>query len=67
MPTPSTTARRRPGKAARGTVDIVTCRPRPAAFEDAVRQIAARRWLGLTATPYRRDELGDLYLDNFCS
>jgi hypothetical protein len=25
-----------------------------AAFEDAVRQIPARRWLGLTATPYRR-------------
>ena len=31
-----------------------------AAFEDAVRQIAARRWLGLTATPYRRDKLDDL-------
>ena len=31
-----------------------------AAFENAVRQIAARRWLGLTATPYRRDELDDL-------
>ena len=28
-----------------------------AAFEDAVRQIPARRWLGLTATPYRRDKL----------
>jgi superfamily II DNA or RNA helicase len=25
-----------------------------------VRQIAARRWLGLTATPYRRDQLDDL-------
>jgi superfamily II DNA or RNA helicase len=31
-----------------------------AAFEDAVRQLTARRWLGLTATPYRRDKLDDL-------
>jgi superfamily II DNA or RNA helicase len=31
-----------------------------AAFEEAVRQIPARRWLGLTATPYRRDKLDDL-------
>ena len=31
-----------------------------AAFEHAVRQIPARRWLGLTATPYRRDRLDDL-------
>jgi superfamily II DNA or RNA helicase len=31
-----------------------------AAFEDAVRNIPARRWLGLTATPYRRDKLDDL-------
>jgi hypothetical protein len=31
-----------------------------AAFQDAVRQIPARRWLGLTATPYRRDKLDDL-------
>jgi superfamily II DNA or RNA helicase len=31
-----------------------------AAFEDAVRHIPARRWLGLTATPYRRDRLDDL-------
>jgi superfamily II DNA or RNA helicase len=31
-----------------------------AAFEDTVRQIPARRWLGLTATPYRRDKLDDL-------
>src|SRR5580700_3662742 len=31
-----------------------------AAFEDAVRQVTARRWLGLTATPYRRDKLDDL-------
>jgi superfamily II DNA or RNA helicase len=31
-----------------------------AAFEDAVRQVRARSWLGLTATPYRRDKLDDL-------
>jgi superfamily II DNA or RNA helicase len=31
-----------------------------AAFEQAVRQIPVRRWLGLTATPYRRDKLDDL-------
>ena len=31
-----------------------------AAFEHAVEQIPARRWLGLTATPYRRDKLDDL-------
>ena len=31
-----------------------------AAFEDAVKRIPARRWLGLTATPYRRDRLDDL-------
>jgi hypothetical protein len=31
-----------------------------AAFEDAVKQIPACRWLGLTATPYRRDKLDDL-------
>jgi hypothetical protein len=31
-----------------------------AAFEDAVHQMTARRWLGLTATPYRRDKLDDL-------
>jgi superfamily II DNA or RNA helicase len=31
-----------------------------AAFEHAVQQIPARRWLGLTATPYRRDKLDDL-------
>ena len=29
-------------------------------FEAAVRTIPARRWLGLTATPYRRDRLDDL-------
>jgi len=31
-----------------------------AAFEHAVKQIPVRRWLGLTATPYRRDKLDDL-------
>ncbi|HUZ51105.1 MAG TPA: DEAD/DEAH box helicase family protein [Streptosporangiaceae bacterium] len=31
-----------------------------AAFEHAVKQIPARRWLGLTATPYRRDKLDEL-------
>jgi superfamily II DNA or RNA helicase len=31
-----------------------------AAFEHAVKEIPARRWLGLTATPYRRDKLDDL-------
>jgi Type III restriction enzyme, res subunit len=31
-----------------------------AAVEHAVTQIPARRWLGLTATPYRRDKLDDL-------
>jgi superfamily II DNA or RNA helicase len=31
-----------------------------AAFEHAVKQIPAQRWLGLTATPYRRDRLDDL-------
>ena len=31
-----------------------------AAFEDAVKQIRVRLWLGLTATPYRRDKLDDL-------
>ena len=35
--------------------------PRPSrGFEYAVKQIPARRWLGLTATPYRRDKLDDL-------
>src|SRR4029077_8448495 len=31
-----------------------------AAFEHAVKQIPARRWLGVTATPYRRDQLHEL-------
>ncbi len=44
-----------------GLVVVDECHHIPAAaFEHAVRQIAARRWLGLTATPYRRDGLEDL-------
>jgi len=31
-----------------------------ASFENVVRQIRAKRWLGLTATPYRRDQLDEL-------
>lgn len=31
-----------------------------AGFEHALKQIPARRWLGLTATPYRRDKLDGL-------
>jgi superfamily II DNA or RNA helicase len=47
--------------AAYGLVVVDECHHIPAAaFENAVRQIPARRWLGLTATPYRRDELDDL-------
>jgi len=44
-----------------GLVIVDECHHVPAAtFEDVVRQIPARRWLGLTATPYRRDRLDDL-------
>jgi superfamily II DNA or RNA helicase len=44
-----------------GLVVVDECHHVPAAgFEYAVRQIPARRWLGLTATPYRRDQLDDL-------
>jgi superfamily II DNA or RNA helicase len=44
-----------------GLVVVDECHHIPAAaFENAVRQIPARRWLGLTATPDRRDELQDL-------
>jgi hypothetical protein len=43
------------------TLPVRTTSPRsPAAFEHAVTQILARRWLGLTATPYRRDKFDDL-------
>jgi superfamily II DNA or RNA helicase len=41
-----------------GVVIVDECHHVPAiSFERCVRQIAARRWLGLTATPYRRDGL----------
>ncbi len=44
-----------------GLVVVDECHHIPAAaFEAAVRTIPARRWLGLTATPYRRDQLNDL-------
>ncbi len=44
-----------------GLVVVDECHHVPAAaFEHAVRKIPARRWLGLTATPYRRDQLDDL-------
>jgi len=44
-----------------GLVVVDECHHVPAtAFEAAVRVIPARYWLGLTATPYRRDGLDDL-------
>lgn len=44
-----------------GQVIVDECHHVPAAaFETAVRAIPARFWLGLTATPYRRDGLDDL-------
>ena len=44
-----------------GLVVVDECHHVPAAaFTHAVTQIPARRWLGLTATPYRRDQLDDL-------
>ena len=44
-----------------GLVVVDECHHVPAAaFETAVRTIPARYWLGLTATPYRRDGLDDL-------
>lgn len=44
-----------------GLVVVDECHHLPAAaFEHAVKQIPARHWLGLTATPYRRDKLDDL-------
>ena len=44
-----------------GLVIVDECHHLPAvAFEHAVRQIPVRRWLGLTATPYRRDGLDQL-------
>ncbi|HEX6359591.1 DEAD/DEAH box helicase [Actinophytocola sp.] len=44
-----------------GLVVVDECHHIPAAaFEHAVKRIPARRWVGLTATPYRRDKLDDL-------
>jgi superfamily II DNA or RNA helicase len=44
-----------------GFVVVDECHHVPAAaFEAAVRTIPARQWLGVTATPYRRDGLDDL-------
>lgn len=44
-----------------GLVIVDECHHVPAvAFERAVRQLPARRWIGLTATPYRRDKLDEL-------
>ena len=44
-----------------GHVVVDECHHIPAAaFETAVRAIPARFWVGLTATPYRRDGLDDL-------
>jgi len=41
-----------------GMVIVDECHHVPAVtFERAVREIAVRRWVGLTATPYRRDGL----------
>lgn len=44
-----------------GLVVVDECHHLPAAaFENAVRQIRAKHWVGLTATPYRRDRLDEL-------
>ncbi|HVB70925.1 MAG TPA: DEAD/DEAH box helicase family protein [Acidimicrobiales bacterium] len=44
-----------------GLVVVDECHHVPAVtFERCVKQISARRWLGLTATPYRRDGLQGL-------
>lgn len=44
-----------------GMVIADECHHTPAAaLEQAVRTIPARRWIGLTATPYRHDRLDDL-------
>ncbi|MEO5852369.1 MAG: DEAD/DEAH box helicase family protein, partial [Nocardioides sp.] len=44
-----------------GQVVVDECHHVPAAaFASAVRAIPARHWVGLTATPYRRDGLDDL-------
>jgi len=44
-----------------GLVIVDECHHLPAAaYTDAVQRIPARHWLGLTATPYRRDQLDEL-------
>jgi hypothetical protein len=44
-----------------GLVVVDECHHVPAAaYEHVIKQIPGRRWLGLTATPYRRDQLDDL-------
>jgi superfamily II DNA or RNA helicase len=44
-----------------GFVIVDECHHVPAAaYEQTIAQIPARRWLGLTATPYRRDQLDEL-------
>jgi superfamily II DNA or RNA helicase len=44
-----------------GLAIIDECHHVPAAaFEAAIRQLPIRRWIGLTATPYRRDKLDDI-------
>ncbi len=49
-----------------GLVAVDECHHVPAVtFERAVRQIPVRRWLGLTATPYRRDRL-ELMMNMYC-
>jgi superfamily II DNA or RNA helicase len=61
-----TLARRRRSEVAElcggyGLVVVDECHHAPAAaFEHALAAIPARRWLGLTATPYRRDQLDTL-------
>lgn len=44
-----------------GLVIVDECHHEPAkGYEHAIQQVPARRWVGLTATPYRRDQLEDL-------
>jgi superfamily II DNA or RNA helicase len=44
-----------------GLVIVDECHHEPArGYEYAIQQIPSRRWVGLTATPYRRDQLEDL-------
>lgn len=44
-----------------GLVVVDECHHAPAAaFDHTIAQIPARRWIGLTATPYRRDKLDEL-------